>query len=120
MLAGWTLPGADVLRDVGAPGDDVPLSMTGDVMTHDEVQIAGDGELIQRNPYLYWKPEDTRIITYVLGHAPVEGIEAAQRRGRRVTVSVKQARAEVLLQHGEILEENAAGDNVFFRVRRTK
>lgn len=120
MLAGWTLPGIGVLRDVDAPGDDVPRSVKGDVMTHDEVYIAGDGELIQRNPYLAWKPEDTRVITYVLSYTSANDLEAALRRGRRMAGSVKQARAEVLFQHGEILEENVAGDNVFFRVRRTK
>lgn len=89
-------------------------------MDYDEVQLAGDGELITHSPYVAWRAEDTRVISYVIDHgcASPDCAPVLLRQGWRSAISAKSARAEVIAQHGTILEENAAGDHVFFRVRR--
>lgn len=90
-------------------------------MDYEEVQLAGDGELFIKSPYVTWKPEDTRVVSYVLWRPhPVDPKfgpdEPKLRQGWRMAPTARAARFEVTKQFGQILEENAAGDNVFFRV----
>lgn len=84
-------------------------------MDYDEVQLAGDGELFVTSPYLTYAPEDTRVVTYVLSPEPV-----STRAGWTWVHTTTEARAHCTKRFGEILEERAAGDNVFFRVRRER
>jgi hypothetical protein len=80
-------------------------------MDYDEVQLAGDGELLIQSPYLTYNPERTRVITYVLAPEPVP-----VRKGWTWMHTAKEARAHCTARYGKILEERAAGDHVFFRV----
>lgn len=80
-------------------------------MDYDEVQLAGDGELIQRTPYLAYKREDTRVVTYVLSRD-----EVPVRAGWTWVHTAKEARAHCTARFGKIIEENAAGDHLFLRV----
>lgn len=66
-------------------------------------------------PYVSYHKEDTRIVNYVLTTEPVLGL---LRKGWRTAPTVRHARAEVVGEFGPILEENAAGNHVFFRVYR--
>lgn len=84
-------------------------------MDYEEVQLAGDGELVIKSPYVPWRKEDTRIISYVLFHS-LEYAPPFIRPGWRSAPNTKEARRQVKRDYGKILEENAAGDNVFFRV----
>ncbi len=116
MHVGWTRDGTGVLLGVDGRGDG-PTSVRGEMIDHDEVQLAGDGELVHRSPYLAYRPEDTRIISYrLLHHAEVPAVDV--RRGAHTAPSAKEARRQVIKNFGKILEENAAGDNLFFRVLR--
>lgn len=109
MHVGWTRGGLGVIP--GLDDGHGPTSVHGDVMDYDEVQIAGDGELLIKSPYQTWKPEDTRVVTYVLAQERVP-----VRAGWTWMHNVKEARQHCTRRFGRILEENAAGDNVFFRV----
>lgn len=80
-------------------------------MDQEEVQLAGDGELFIKSPYLTYKPEATRVIKYVLGP-----MEVPVKAGWTYMRTAKEARAHCVQRFGAILEENAAGDHVFFRV----
>jgi hypothetical protein len=105
----------------GLDGDDNgPTSVRGTLMDYDEVQLAGDGELITRSPYVTWRPEDTRVISYVIMHPNEWPLGRELRPGWRSAPNARTARAEVKRDHGVILEENAAGDNVFFRVNKER
>lgn len=102
---------------VGVDGDGVagPVAVDGTLMDYDEVQLAGDGELFIKNPYQAWRPEDTRVVTYVLAQESVP-----TRTGWTWVHNVKEARAHCTQRFGRILEENAAGDHVFFRVHKER
>jgi hypothetical protein len=98
-------------------------------MDYEEVQLAGDGELFIKSPYVAWKSEDTRVINYILGrtnpNVPGDtGITPPMAklldRGWRLSANTRTARAEVKREFGQILEENAAGDYVFFRVYKER
>lgn len=80
-------------------------------MDYDEVQLAGDGELFIKSPYLGWRPEDTRVVTYVLSPDPIP-----VRAGWKWMHNAREAREHCTSRYGKILEENAAGDHVYFRV----
>jgi hypothetical protein len=86
-------------------------------MDYDEVQIAGDGELFIQSPYQTWRPEDTRVVPFTIIRLD-EPTTVRVRPGWGWAPSVQVARAQVTQRFGAILEENAAGDNVFFRVRK--
>lgn len=88
-------------------------------MSHEEVQLAGDGELFIKSPYVTWKPEDTRVIPYMLFHSE-EYRPPYIRQGWRAAPSAREARRQVVRDFGQILEENAAGDNIFFRVYKER
>lgn len=96
-------------------------------MDYDEVHLAGDGELLFNSPYQHWTPATTKVVNYILGRAnrnvPDEagispGMAKLLDRGWKLAPTARQARAEVMSQYGAILEEKAAGDYVFFRVRK--
>jgi hypothetical protein len=93
-------------------------------MDYEEVQLAGDGELFIKSPYQAWRTEETKVISYVL--IPPRRAEEqllpipTVRQGWRTATWARDARAEVRREFGQILEENAAGDNVFFRVYKEK
>jgi hypothetical protein len=93
-------------------------------MDVEEVQLAGDGELFIKSPYVAWRTEDTRVISYVLVPPPRLGEEYSPsppvRQGWRTAPWARTARAEVKREFGQILEENAAGDHVFFRVHKER
>lgn len=78
-----------------------------------DYELAGDGELYLTSPYLSYRPEDTRIVTYVLAHESVP-----VRAGWTWMHTATEARAHCRARFGAILEERAAGDNVFFRVKK--
>lgn len=91
-----------------------PISVHGALMDYESVQLAGDGELIEVSPYVTWRQEDTRVVTFAIG-LPAE---APVRKGALRQTSARLARADVKRRWGDILEENAAGDYVFFRVHK--
>jgi hypothetical protein len=84
-------------------------------MDYDEVQLSGDGELFIKSPYLTYRPEDTRVVTYVLSPDPVP-----VRSGWTWMHNAREAREHCRGRYGQILEENAAGDHVFFRVYKER
>lgn len=84
-------------------------------MDYDEVQLAGDGELFIKSPYQAWRPEDTRVIRYVLSYA-ADPVPPEVARGWTWMRNTREAREHCTKRYGKILEENAAGDHVFFRV----
>lgn len=94
-------------------------------MDYEEVQLAGDGELFIKSPYIVWRTEDTKIISYVLTvptNMPrsLNPAPLTVRPGWRTAPWARVARAEVRRDFGQILEENAAGDHVFFRVYKER
>lgn len=113
MHVGWTQPGLGVIP--GLDDGTGPTSVRGDLMDYDEVQLAGDGELFLINPYLPYRPEDTRVVTYVVTPEPVP-----VRLGWAWMHTTREAREHCTKRFGPILEERAAGDNVFFRVYRER
>jgi hypothetical protein len=84
-------------------------------MDYDEVQLTGDGELFVKSPYLAYDKANTRVVTYVLSYD-----EVPVRAGWTWMRNVKEARKHCETKFGKILEENAAGDNVFFRVLKER
>lgn len=82
-------------------------------MDYQEVQLAGDGELIVKDPYLAYRRVDTMVMPFMIADPTVP---FKPRSGWGWAPSVKIAREEVTKRFGEILDENAAGDNIFFRV----
>lgn len=116
MHIGWTQYGpVGVVRGLdGRSGG--PTSVRGDLMDYEEVQLAGDGELFIKSPYVTWKPEDTRIVTFAIG-LPAD---APARSGAIRQASARLARLDAKRRWGTILEENAAGDHVFFRVYKER
>jgi hypothetical protein len=115
MHVGWTEHSLGVLDGIDGRGDH-PISVRGGaLMDFDEVQVAGDGELLTHGPYVHWVNKETRVINYTLTREPTAGL---LRKGWRSAATTKEARAEVVRDFGEILEENAAGDNVYFRVKK--
>lgn len=83
-------------------------------MEFEEVQVAGDGDLLIRSPYVAWDPVSTRVVTFAIGVPAALPV----RRGALRAVSSKAAREHAVAQWGQILEENAAGDYIFLRVRK--
>lgn len=110
MFVGWTRPGIGV-HDGLDDNPDGPVSVRGTLMDYEEVQLAGDGELFVKSPYPTYRPEDTRVIKYVLSPEPVP-----VRLGWMWMHTAREAREHCTQRFGTILEENAAGDHVFFRV----
>jgi hypothetical protein len=88
-------------------------------MDYDEVQLAGDGELFIKSPYLAYRPEDTRVVKYVLSYS-TDPPPPETKVGWTWMRNAKEARAHCRSRYGEILEENAAGDHVFFRVYKER
>lgn len=122
MHVGWTQehwhPAFGVFSAFDADVDG-PRSVHGDLMDYEEVQLAADGELFIKSPYLTYDPNDTKVVRYMLFHSE-EYRPPFSKVGWRAAPNASEARRQVRRDFGTILEENAAGDNVFFRVYKER